>query len=169
MGPWRMRWRAPGGPDPAPTVSAVPGSTELFNSVLCNALCPQGARSGVSTKRACAYDFGSALHEALTNSLCLVAWLRRQPAFPNSCLAQPPDTPVPVSRKNKKRRAKPASEKSGEDCSTSIWKKGLTPRHQARKASAGIPRSYFFAPSHLCVSQSFENKKARTGEVRAGG
>ena len=38
-----------------------------------------------------AYDFGSALHEALTNSLCLVAWMRRQPAFPDSCLAQPLD------------------------------------------------------------------------------
>jgi Fe-S-cluster containining protein len=35
------------------------------------------------------YDFGSALHEALTNSLCLVLWLRRQPAFPDSCLADP--------------------------------------------------------------------------------
>jgi Fe-S-cluster containining protein len=34
------------------------------------------------------YDFGSALHEALTNSLCLVRWLRRQPAFPDSCLAK---------------------------------------------------------------------------------
>ncbi len=33
------------------------------------------------------YDFGSALHEALTNSLCLVLWLRRQPAFADSCLA----------------------------------------------------------------------------------
>lgn len=33
------------------------------------------------------YDFGSALHEALTNSLCLVAWMRRQNAFPDSCLA----------------------------------------------------------------------------------
>ena len=33
------------------------------------------------------YDFGSALHEALTNSLCLMRWLRRQPAFPDSCLA----------------------------------------------------------------------------------
>ncbi len=33
------------------------------------------------------YDFGSALHEALTNSLCLVLWLRRQSAFPDSCLA----------------------------------------------------------------------------------
>jgi Fe-S-cluster containining protein len=34
-----------------------------------------------------AYDFGSALHEALTDSLCLVRWMRRQPAFPDSCLA----------------------------------------------------------------------------------
>ncbi len=33
------------------------------------------------------YDFGSALHEALTNSLCLTHWLRRQSAFPDSCLA----------------------------------------------------------------------------------
>jgi len=38
-----------------------------------------------------AYDFGSALHEALMNSLCLVAWLRRQPAFPDNCLANPTD------------------------------------------------------------------------------
>jgi len=37
-----------------------------------------------------AYDFGSALHEALTNSLCRVLWLRRKPAFPDSCLADPP-------------------------------------------------------------------------------
>lgn len=36
-----------------------------------------------------AYDFGSALHEALTNSLCRVRWLRREPAFPDSCLAHP--------------------------------------------------------------------------------
>jgi hypothetical protein len=42
-----------------------------------------------------AYDFGSALHEALTNSLCLMAWMRRQPAFPDSCLAQPPDLTAP--------------------------------------------------------------------------
>lgn len=34
-----------------------------------------------------AYDLGSALHEALTNSLCLALWLRRKPAFPDSCLA----------------------------------------------------------------------------------
>lgn len=33
------------------------------------------------------YDFGSALHEALTDSRCMMRWLRRQPAFPNSCLA----------------------------------------------------------------------------------
>jgi len=39
-----------------------------------------------------AYDFGLALHEALTNSLCLVAWLRRQPAFPDNCLSEPHDT-----------------------------------------------------------------------------
>jgi len=36
-----------------------------------------------------AYDFGSALHEALTNSLCRVLWLRHKPAFPDSCLAEP--------------------------------------------------------------------------------
>jgi len=35
-----------------------------------------------------AYDFGSALHEALTNSLCLARWTRRQPAFPDACLAE---------------------------------------------------------------------------------
>ena len=35
------------------------------------------------------YDFGSALHEALTNSLCLPRWLRRQSAFPDSCLSDP--------------------------------------------------------------------------------
>ena len=33
------------------------------------------------------YDFGSALHEALTNSFCLDAWLRHQSAFPDSCLS----------------------------------------------------------------------------------
>jgi len=32
-----------------------------------------------------AYDFGSALHEALTNSLCAVRWIQRQPAFPAAC------------------------------------------------------------------------------------
>lgn len=36
-----------------------------------------------------AYDFGSALHEALTSSACLDAWLRHQNAFPDSCLADP--------------------------------------------------------------------------------
>jgi len=35
------------------------------------------------------YDFGSALHEALTDSLCLPRWLRRQAAFPDSCLSEP--------------------------------------------------------------------------------
>ena len=33
------------------------------------------------------YDFGSALHEALTNSLCRVLWMRKKSAFPDSCLA----------------------------------------------------------------------------------
>lgn len=51
----------------------------------------------------CAYDFGSALHEALTNSLCLVAWLRRQPAFPDNCLSQPPDTSTPVLPKKRRK------------------------------------------------------------------
>ena len=32
-----------------------------------------------------AYDFGSALHEALTDSLCAVRWVQRQAAFPESC------------------------------------------------------------------------------------
>lgn len=32
-----------------------------------------------------AYDFGSAMHEALTNSQCAVRWMQRQPAFPDSC------------------------------------------------------------------------------------
>ena len=32
-----------------------------------------------------AYDFGSALHEALTNSLCAVRWIQRQSAFPEDC------------------------------------------------------------------------------------
>ncbi|MBI5383035.1 MAG: YkgJ family cysteine cluster protein [Opitutae bacterium] len=36
-----------------------------------------------------AYDFGSALHEALTNSLCLARWQQRQPAFPASCREEP--------------------------------------------------------------------------------
>jgi Fe-S-cluster containining protein len=36
-----------------------------------------------------AYDFGAALHEALTNSLCRVLWLRHEAAFPDSCLAAP--------------------------------------------------------------------------------
>lgn len=33
-----------------------------------------------------AYDFGSALHEALTNSLCATRWQRGEAAFPDSCL-----------------------------------------------------------------------------------
>jgi uncharacterized protein len=33
-----------------------------------------------------AYDFGSALHEALTDSLCAVRWTRREAAFPDDCL-----------------------------------------------------------------------------------
>ena len=36
-----------------------------------------------------AYDFGAALHEALTNSLCAVRWVQRQPAFPVSCREAP--------------------------------------------------------------------------------
>lgn len=32
-----------------------------------------------------AYDFGSALHEALTDSLCAVRWVQRKPAFPDNC------------------------------------------------------------------------------------
>jgi Fe-S-cluster containining protein len=35
-----------------------------------------------------AYDFGSALHEALTNSLCAVRWTRREAAFPDDCLEE---------------------------------------------------------------------------------
>jgi hypothetical protein len=41
------------------------------------------------------YDFGSALHEALTNSLGLVRWLRHQSAFPDNCLAHPAEAPSP--------------------------------------------------------------------------
>jgi Fe-S-cluster containining protein len=32
-----------------------------------------------------AYDFGSALHEALTNSFCAMRWQQRQAAFPDDC------------------------------------------------------------------------------------
>jgi Fe-S-cluster containining protein len=32
-----------------------------------------------------AYDFGSALHEALTDGLCVARWLRRQATFPAAC------------------------------------------------------------------------------------
>ncbi len=40
-----------------------------------------------------AYDFGSALHEALTDGMCAVRWMQRQPAFPESCweAGQPDD------------------------------------------------------------------------------
>lgn len=38
-----------------------------------------------------AYDLGSALHEALTNSLCRVLWMQRKAAFPDSCLAPAPE------------------------------------------------------------------------------
>ena len=41
-----------------------------------------------------AYDFGSALHEALTNPCCLDDWLRQRSAFPDDCLAEPP-APLP--------------------------------------------------------------------------
>ena len=47
---------------------------------------PGWSRAGFDDR---AYDFGAALHEALTNSLCRVRWLRRKPAFPDSCLAPP--------------------------------------------------------------------------------
>lgn len=36
------------------------------------------------------YDFGSALHEALTNDECLARWLQKLPAFPDDCVAPPP-------------------------------------------------------------------------------
>lgn len=36
-----------------------------------------------------AYDFGSALHEALTDSRALPRWMRREAAFPDSCLVEP--------------------------------------------------------------------------------
>ena len=35
------------------------------------------------------YDFGSALHEALTNPLCLIRWLQQKPAFPDNCQTPP--------------------------------------------------------------------------------
>lgn len=42
-----------------------------------------------------AYDFGSALHEALTDSLCAVRWTQRQPAFPENCreVGEPDEDP----------------------------------------------------------------------------
>jgi Fe-S-cluster containining protein len=40
-----------------------------------------------------AYDFGSALHEALTDGMCAIRWMQRKPAFPESCweAGQPDD------------------------------------------------------------------------------
>jgi Fe-S-cluster containining protein len=35
-----------------------------------------------------AYDFGSAMHAALTDSLCAARWLQRQKAFSDSCLEE---------------------------------------------------------------------------------
>jgi Fe-S-cluster containining protein len=42
-----------------------------------------------------AYDFGSALHEALTDGMCAVRWVQRQPAFPEICreAGKPGDEP----------------------------------------------------------------------------
>jgi hypothetical protein len=37
-----------------------------------------------------AYDFGAALHAALTDSLCAVLWARKKAAFPDSCLELAP-------------------------------------------------------------------------------
>ncbi|PAW73351.1 MAG: hypothetical protein B9S35_07220 [Opitutia bacterium Tous-C5TDCM] len=37
-----------------------------------------------------AYDFGSALHEALTDSMGAIRWMRREPAFPESCWEEVP-------------------------------------------------------------------------------
>ena len=39
-----------------------------------------------------AYDFGSALHEALTNSLCAFRWSQGKPAFPVDCREAPAET-----------------------------------------------------------------------------
>ena len=33
----------------------------------------------------CAYDFGSALHEALTTDTCITQWAAKGRAFPDSC------------------------------------------------------------------------------------
>jgi len=41
-----------------------------------------GAEAGFDGR---AYDFGSALHEALTDGMCAVRWMQRQPAFSDSC------------------------------------------------------------------------------------
>ncbi len=37
-----------------------------------------------------AYDFGAALHAALTDSLCAFLWAQKKPAFPDSCLEPAP-------------------------------------------------------------------------------
>lgn len=37
-----------------------------------------------------AYDFGAALHAALTDSLCAFLWAQKRPAFPDSCLEPAP-------------------------------------------------------------------------------
>ena len=55
--------------------------------------CNQGCYDGVYLDQAGAeagfdgraYDFGSALHEALTDGMCAVRWMQRQPAFSDSC------------------------------------------------------------------------------------
>lgn len=39
-----------------------------------------------------AYDLGSALNEALTDGMCAVRWMRREPAFPESCWEEAPDS-----------------------------------------------------------------------------
>lgn len=39
-----------------------------------------------------AYDFGSALHEALTDSLCAVRWMQRQATFSTSCWEEAPES-----------------------------------------------------------------------------
>jgi Fe-S-cluster containining protein len=43
-----------------------------------------------------AYDFGAALHAALTDSLCAFRWARKGPAFPDSCLEPTPPEPPPT-------------------------------------------------------------------------
>lgn len=38
-----------------------------------------------------AYDFGAALHEALTTNSCEVRWLEKKQAFPDNCREPPPE------------------------------------------------------------------------------